>query len=145
MTLDPIEALKSRGLKATPQRLVVLEELARRHDHPTADDLHRALSARHPTLALSTVYSTLESFVRAGLAERLSLGGGYDRYDGNLEGHDHLVCRTCGRVDDVPPVDVPVPHLPGPGYAYFRSRVVHDGQCPDCRRASGDAEPANIL
>lgn len=145
MTLDPIEALKSRGLKATPQRLVVLEELTARRDHPTADDLYRSLSARHPTLALSTVYSTLESFVRAGLAERLSLGGGYDRYDGNLAGHDHLVCRTCGRVEDVPPVQVPVPRLPGPGYAYLSSRVVHYGTCPDCRTTSEDREPASIL
>ena len=145
MTLDPIEVLKKRGLKATSQRLVVLEELTSRQDHPTADDLHRSLSPRYPTLALSTVYSTLESFVRAGLAERLSLGEEADRYDGNVNRHDHLVCTDCGRVEDVPHVAVPTPDLPHPGYTYISSRVVHYGLCPDCRARSRDGGPGKIL
>jgi len=131
--LDAVQVLKATGLKVTPQRRWLLEELQGREDHPTAEELHRALLDRYPTLALSTVYSTLESFVRAGLARRLALGEEADRYDGNVQPHDHFVCLRCGRVEDVPHVSVPRPTLPSEDHAYCASRVLHYGLCPACR------------
>ncbi|MCL6595261.1 MAG: transcriptional repressor [Firmicutes bacterium] len=134
--MDWPQALRDRGLRATPQRVTILAELAGRDDHPTAEDLYRALRDRHPTLALSTVYSTLETLEAAGLAHRLSLGEGRDRYDANVRAHAHLVCLGCRRVVDVALAPVaPPPEAERLGYAYAFTSVVHHGLCPACRRA----------
>ena len=99
--MDWLQALKARGLRATPQRVSVLSALGGRSDHPTAEELFRSLRGEHPTLALSTVYSTLDTLEAVGLAHRLSLGEGRDRYDANVQRHAHLVCVGCRRVLDV--------------------------------------------
>lgn len=135
--MDWLLALKARGLRATPQRATLLAALGGRSDHPTAEDLFRSLRHTHPTLALSTVYSTLETFEAAGLARRLSLGEGRDRYDANVEPHAHLVCLACRRVADVLLAPAPPPDEIEPlGFAYAYSTVVHHGLCRECRPAS---------
>ena len=138
--MDWLQVLKERGLRATPQRVTLLSALGTRSDHPTAEDLYRSLRDEHPTLALSTVYSTLDTFEAAGLAHRLSLGEGRDRYDANVRPHAHLVCLGCRRV-----VDVDLDAFAAPpaverfGFSYAYSTVIHHGICAECRTMSGNA------
>jgi Fe2+ or Zn2+ uptake regulation protein len=108
--------------------------------HPTAEQLHASLRRAHPSLSLSTVYNTLESFVRAGLCERVNSDGVF-RVDGVLgPDHDHAFCRRCGRVYDVdrrqsPPVEFPS-RLPR-GLVVRRVRIEYEVVCADCRGAPG--------
>ena len=144
MAADWVRALRERGLRATPQRVTLLSELGRRSDHPTAEELYRSLRDAHPTLALSTVYSTLETFEAAGLAHRLTLGEGRDRYDANVRPHAHLVCLGCRRVVDVAlTASAPPPEATRLGYRYAFTSVVHHGLCPDCQRAGGGVAEAD--
>ncbi len=95
------ELLHSRGQRATPQRNVILRELQRRGRHATAEEIGRAVRDELPGTSTPTVYATLELFVELGLARRIGTGLGAALYDARTEPHQHLVCRHCGRVDDL--------------------------------------------
>ena len=53
-----------------------------------------------PSLSLSTIYRIMESLENKGLVRRVNATNGIVRYDGNLDPHQHLVCRLCGRITD---------------------------------------------
>jgi Fe2+/Zn2+ uptake regulation proteins len=60
---DLKELLQSHGLKATPQRLIVLEYLIKHQTHPTAEQIHEDLE----NISLATVYNTLDKLVDSEL------------------------------------------------------------------------------
>lgn len=99
---DPAAALAARGMRATRQRMAVLEHLRASRDHPTAAELHRQLLADHPNMSLKTVYEALDALVGASLAGSLTgIAGGPTRYEPNASPHYHAQCRICGSLNDV--------------------------------------------
>src|SRR5579859_514558 len=98
---DLVELLHRRGQRSTPQRYVILRELRRRARHATADQIRSAVRDELPGMSTPTVYATLELLVELGLARRIDTGVGAALYDGRTDPHQHLVCRRCGRVDDL--------------------------------------------
>ena len=103
--------LRARGGRATRQRRAIYSALAARHDHPTAELLHREIRRRIPELSLATVYRALDVLVRSGLAIRLPDASGVARFDARTEDHDHLRCLGCGRVEDLPASHRPEPDI----------------------------------
>ena len=95
-----VARLREAGLRVTAPRVAVLEELERNRSHPNPIEVHRLLRARHPSLSLSTVYLTVETFANAGLLRRMAARDGRLRVDGVVDEHDHAVCRRCGDVFD---------------------------------------------
>ena len=94
--------LKSSGLKATVPRLKILEVFERTAlRHMTAEDVYKALLAEDADVGLATVYRVLMQFEQAGLLTRSHFESGKSVFELN-EGqhHDHLVCLTCGRVEE---------------------------------------------
>ncbi|MFO0953506.1 MAG: transcriptional repressor [Isosphaeraceae bacterium] len=107
--LDPDalrDALESAGWRCTPQRLAVYHELCRAEDHPTAEDVFKAVRATIPNVSLATVYKALEALVGCGLAARLTAGDASAaapaRYDARGDRHYHLRCLRSGAVRDLP-------------------------------------------
>ncbi len=102
---DSLEKLvnlsKEKGLKLTPQRMVIFRILSECNQHVTVDEVYQKASIEYPMLSLATVYRNMEQMVESGLLTRLDLGGASMRYDTNLEEHHHFVCSKCGRVSDV--------------------------------------------
>jgi Fe2+ or Zn2+ uptake regulation protein len=92
--------LKDHGLKITRQREELLAVLLETDQHPTAEELFEWVRRMQPGLSLATVYNTLESFVRAGLARKIP-GEGAARYDADTSEHVHIHTSD-GRVIDVP-------------------------------------------
>ncbi len=86
--------------RSTPQRRVILEELRGVVTHPTAAELFALVRQRLPRISLGTVYRNLEVLHEDGLINRLELAGSETRFDGNIEPHLHIRCRSCGRVKD---------------------------------------------
>ncbi len=96
------EELKSSGLKATLPRIKILEVFQRSTQrHMTAEDVFKALLADGSDIGLATVYRVLMQFEQAGLLTRSHFESGKSVFELN-EGqhHDHLVCLTCGRVEE---------------------------------------------
>jgi Fe2+ or Zn2+ uptake regulation protein len=95
-----LEALRSAGLRLTPQRLAIVECFDQDETHPTAQELHERLRGRFPTMSVATVYNTLSALGSIGHCRQLDMGGP-SRFDPNVAPHDHAVCERCGAIRDV--------------------------------------------
>jgi Fur family transcriptional regulator, stress-responsive regulator len=137
------ERLRNRGLRATSQRLVIHRLLRERNRHLTAEELLAEASSRLPGISLPTVYSTLELFEELGVVRRVNDGGGRLLWDTRGEDHHHLVCRRCGRVEDIDtPLDLDAARRSarGAGFAPDRAEVVVSGLCASCARDGGRSD-----
>jgi Fur family ferric uptake transcriptional regulator len=100
--MNHADELKSSGLKATLPRIKILEVFERASSrHMTAEDVYKALLMEGADVGLATVYRVLMQFEQAGLLKRSHFESGKSVFELN-EGqhHDHLVCLTCGRVEE---------------------------------------------
>jgi Fur family ferric uptake transcriptional regulator len=96
------EELKSSGLKATLPRIKILEVFQQSAErHLTAEDIYKNLLTDGSDIALATVYRVLMQFEQAGILARSHFESGKSVFELN-EGthHDHLLCLTCGRVEE---------------------------------------------
>ncbi|HSD36518.1 MAG TPA: ferric iron uptake transcriptional regulator [Rhodocyclaceae bacterium] len=96
------QSLKSMGLKATLPRLKILDLFQRSNErHLTAEDVYRLLLAEDLDVGLATIYRVLTQFEEAGLLKRHHFESGKAVFELN-EGHhhDHIVCLSCGRVEE---------------------------------------------
>lgn len=90
------------GLKATIPRIKILRAFQTgERRHWTAEEMYHQLLAAGASVGLATVYRVLMQFVEAGLLNRSNFEGGRSVFELN-EGHhhDHLVCLSCGRVEE---------------------------------------------
>jgi len=131
------EACRDRGLRGTRQRRAILEVLARRRDHPTADQVYEKTRAALPDLSRTTVYRVLDTLVAAGVARNVCHPGAAVRYEARNARHDHLVCVRCNRLMDVvsPSLDdIRLPSTRKLGFKVEDYTVQIRGVCSECRR-----------
>jgi Fe2+ or Zn2+ uptake regulation protein len=106
------DRLREAGLRATAPRVAILTALSTDRRHPSAEMLLESLRPGHPSLSLSTVYTTLEVLAQRGLIRRLGAQGDRMRVDGTARDHDHAICRECGAIFDVDRGVLPRPSPP---------------------------------
>ena len=87
--------------KYSRQREAIFELLKSTNTHPTADWLYTQLRERFPNISLATIYRNLAGFVVDGTAFSVSTVNGQERFDANLEQHEHFICERCGAVYDI--------------------------------------------
>ena len=94
------EALKKEGLKYTPQRTAVLEEIIKDKGHRESEEIYLALKKKGQSVSRATVYRTMDILVNNGFARKMNLGDGRARYESKVNSphHDHLVCMDCGLI-----------------------------------------------
>lgn len=109
MTTDAIRGLLgTHGLRCTTQREVIYSALMASKVHPTAEELHNAVSRINDSggISLATVYNALDAFTKHGLARRIAptCGGSTAafRYDADISNHAHVVASD-GAMRDLPP------------------------------------------
>jgi Fur family ferric uptake transcriptional regulator len=96
--------LRERGLRLTPQRQLILEAV---HElgHATPETVHNAVRERVAGVNITTVYRTLELLEELGLVNHTHLSHGSPTYHPAGAGqHVHLVCRSCGSIEEMDPV-----------------------------------------
>ncbi|MCS7463950.1 transcriptional repressor [Paenibacillus doosanensis] len=125
----------SRKGQLTPQRKAIYEVIMESHDHPTAAEIIERLSKRGQQFAYATTYNSLRYLTEEGLIRELKLDGDASRYDARTEEHQHIVCRVCGKVDEV------FTHVPAEwaravaeetGYVVEEEHILLKGVCPEC-------------
>lgn len=97
---EALDTLKGSGVRITPQRHAVLEHLINAMNHPTADDIYKALEDRFPNMSVATVYNNLRLFKDIGLVRELTYGDASSRFDYNTSEHYHAICNECGKIVD---------------------------------------------
>jgi Fur family ferric uptake transcriptional regulator len=96
------DKLRSRGLRLTAQRQLVLDAVYRL-GHATPDQVQAEVAQIAAGVNITTVYRTLELLEELGLVTHAHLSHGAPTYHGvGDDEHVHLVCRICGTISEVP-------------------------------------------
>ena len=134
---------RTHGLSVTHQRLAIFEALAASREHPSAEQLHRAVQRRIPTLSLATVYKNLEALKSIGAVADVNPLHEQGRYEAALPGtgagqsHHHLVCVCCKKVRDLHDSELDKLRVrDAQGFDVRAVRVQAEGLCPECRARS---------
>ena len=86
----------------TRQRTAVAALLASTRDFRTAQQIHTQLVGQGDKLGLATVYRTLQAMLEAGEVDvRVIDGESAYRRCSTSQHHHHLVCRGCGRTEEL--------------------------------------------
>lgn len=139
--------LREAGYRLTPQRLALVRLLAEDDTHPSAEQVYLRLRDDFPTMSLATVYNTLDVLVALGEALRLEVNHGCTHFDVRRpSAHPHVVCRECGRVEDLELDAAEALALAAQRATDFRDLRPHfyfDGICPSCAGPAGVPEARN--
>lgn len=132
-----VERLGKAGVRPSPNRVLVLEELARERDDATAQALHKRLSDRGKSIGLATVYRALGVMNEAGVVDALPHGTNETCYRLCSDAHHHhLVCERCHRVIELhgcPAEDWIGRRARREGFAVTGHRLEVTGLCSECR------------
>jgi Fur family transcriptional regulator, ferric uptake regulator len=106
-TTDPVEAIigkiRDRGGRATDARRAIIGILVNSaQSHLSAEDIVSQVKLQHPDVAESTIYRTLATLEELDVVEHVHLGHGPSTFHLTEDGHQHLLCESCGKVIEVP-------------------------------------------
>ncbi len=89
--------------RTTRQRTTISEFLAHAGDFRTAQQIHEQLRAGGETVGLATVYRTLQSMADSGEVDVVRTSDGESAYRrcATTGHHHHLLCRSCGRTEEI--------------------------------------------
>jgi Fur family transcriptional regulator, stress-responsive regulator len=142
-TSDFQHLLRGSALRVTRPRLAVLSAV-HAHPHADTDAIIRATREELPDVSHQAVYDVLRALTDAGLVRRIQPAGSVARYEARVaDNHHHVVCRSCGAIEDVDCAvgAAPCLHPSGRhGFVVDEAEVVYWGLCPDCSAAG--SEPA---
>ena len=143
--VDLAAAVRSAGLRVTGSRVAVLSEVTE-GKHVTADQVAQAVRDRDGTISTQAVYDVLGALTRAGLVRRIEPAGSPARYETRVgDNHHHVVCRSCGAIEDVDCAVGPSPCLTASadhGYVIDEAEVTFWGLCLTCQTTSVRKETA---
>ncbi|TCO45132.1 Fur family ferric uptake transcriptional regulator [Kribbella antiqua] len=140
---DLHQMLREVALRVTRPRVAVLHAV-HAHPHADTDTIIQATRRELPEVSHQAVYDVLRALTDARLLRRIQPAGSVARYEARVaDNHHHVVCRSCGAIEDV---DCAVGEAPclhpsdRHGFSVDEAEVVYWGLCPACS-ASTD-EPA---
>ncbi len=132
----PVDQLRARGYRLTPQRLAILRILTQVGSHRTPQEVYGLAVKEIPGITEATVYRTLTFLTAQGLVLEAHVGSGQLVYERAEHIHHHLVCRNCHVTCLLEVAD-----LQGlfnnleqkTGFKIDSRHVTLLGLCPDCR------------
>ncbi|MGA8219683.1 MAG: Fur family transcriptional regulator, partial [Solirubrobacterales bacterium] len=127
--------LREADLKVTRPRLAVLAAV-REHPHADTSSIIGLVRRDLGDVSQQAVYDVLEALTTAGLMRRIQPPGSVARYESRVgDNHHHVVCRSCGAIEDVDCAVGEAPCLTAAedhGYVIDEAEIVYRGLCPSC-------------
>ena len=132
------DVLRHDGLKYTPQRVAVLEEIINDNGHRECEDIYLALRKKGTHISRATVYRTMDILVKNNFARKMELGDGRARYESKVDSphHDHLICISCGKIIEFVNQDIEdLQEKIAKHYHFTLQKHIHQlfGVCKKCR------------
>jgi Fur family peroxide stress response transcriptional regulator len=129
-----MEKYKELGLKLTPQRLAILDYLEGNKNHPSAEDVYRAVLRKYPTMSFATVYNTLDALRQRGGVLELTIDPDKKRFDPNTHPHHHLICLQCRKIVDIQQdYELPLPKSARESFQIVGNHIEFYGLCMKCK------------
>jgi Fur family ferric uptake transcriptional regulator len=132
---DVSDVIRGAGLRVTDSRRAVLDALAR-NPHASAEAVYGSVLPVVPTTSRQSVYNALNDFADAGIVRRIEPAGHPMLFELRVsDNHHHIICRSCGAVEDVDCAIGETPCLTPSdthGFAVHTAEVTYWGECPAC-------------
>ncbi|MGM0533783.1 MAG: Fur family transcriptional regulator [Campylobacterota bacterium] len=100
MQANSLTFLKQHNIKATPQRLSILN-LLESHGHLSIKEIFERIKPNFPSISLATIYKNINFLLDKSLLKEVKLSNLDSKYEIAKDPHAHLVCTRCGKVEDV--------------------------------------------
>lgn len=129
---DVGDYLKSHDIKPSLQRIKIFDYLVSNKSHPTVDTIYKDLVNEIPTLSKTTVYNTLNLFMKKNIVTIITIEENEARYDANTTLHGHFKCEVCGEVYDF---DLNIPQPKDnilEGFETKERHIYFKGECKNC-------------
>jgi len=134
---DYAPQLRARGYRMTPQRLAILHVLHHSGKHLSPAEVYGQAHVEISGLTETTVYRTLEFLAENGLARPALTGNGHLVYEIARHEHHHLMCRNCGKEQEVSHASFKTIYRKlesDSGFKLTDSHITFFGLCPDCQK-----------
>lgn len=127
--------LKQHQLKATPQRMAIIE-LMHHTGHISIDDLYQAIREKFASISLATLYKNVHTMMDVSLIREVKIPGQKTKYEIEKEAHAHVLCKCCGELKDIPfdPVSLLQKSIDMSRYIADEVSIVISGTCPECQK-----------
>lgn len=96
-----IKILLQKEISPSQRRVFILKYLSENREHQNADEIYKYISKIYPKLSKTTVYNTLQLFVKRGILNPLIIDGIETRFDIQTFPHAHFKCNKCNKIYDV--------------------------------------------
>lgn len=130
-------AIKSRNLRMTDQRRLVLRVLEESDEHLDAEAIYDLVRKQNPRISLATVYRTLALFKELGLISEHKLGEDHSHFEtAQNEPHYHFTCLACRKIIEfsAPEIDdILLPRIKKQGLEINEVHLILSGYCADCQ------------
>jgi len=125
--------LREYNLKATPQRLVIIESIDR-FGHINIDTLYEEVKNKFTSISLATIYKNINSMISNLLLLEVKIPNQKSVYEIVKEQHSHLVCNNCGEVVDIKIDTTRIVESISKDYKFNidKSDVIFSGCCEEC-------------
>ncbi len=126
------EHLVRNNIKPTFQRIKIFNCL-KNSNHPTIDEIYQAVVLEIPTLSKTTVYNTLNLFIKANIVRCIYIEENETRYDPTVLCHGHFKCEQCEKIFDF---SIDIDRFACDELKAFRIQskdVYFRGICPECQ------------
>ena len=91
--------IRKKGLRNTPEREIIIEEIFSTHDHFDVDELYLRLQRKKKKVSRPSIYRLIPHLLEIGLIQEAYFEDGHLHYE-HIYGHDHhchLRCLECGK------------------------------------------------
>ena len=127
--------VKGPQYRMTRQRALILKTLQDTNAHLSADEIYLQVRKILPKISLGTVYRNLELLYEIKEINKLEIGGGQNRWDGETKRHYHIRCAVCARVENVdyhPVGDMEAEARKSTTFRVIDHHLEFVGMCPEC-------------
>ncbi len=122
-------------IKWTPQRLAIINYLDGNKEHPSAEEIYKALSKDFPTMSVATVYNVLEFLKRTNRVKEIHIDPEKRRFDPDTTEHHHAICVRCKKVFDIyQKVELSDLHQYLPQFDIIDTKLTVHVLCPECKK-----------
>ena len=131
------QALRQKGYRLTPQRVMLLAALGQRQGHMSVEELYEQVRRQYAYIDLATVYRSLQLLTKLHLVAEIRAGA-TTRYElvHPETPHHHMVCEECSAAFDLPPQyldDLKALLVQEVGFEPHMEHFTLSGLCRRCR------------
>jgi Fur family peroxide stress response transcriptional regulator len=125
--------LREYNLKATPQRLVIIESIDK-YGHINIDRLYEEVKAKFSSISLATIYKNINSMIKNMLLQEVKIPNQKSVFEIVKEQHSHLVCSNCFEVLDIKVNTTKITKAISLDYQFIidKSDLLFSGKCKNC-------------